>query len=421
MALAQCNFSSSLELSETEDNAPGLNAWLDQLPVGVVVTFPAGIWPIHSHIQVNKRIELTAIGSALFKLIAANANAKVLRIGDYNGNVKVNGCTVRNLTLEIAGEKTSGLYNCLEAHGDDTTVEDCTFKGCPHEGIVVSGNSRRANITRCRGESCGTGNTSYSLSTAAFNSHAHPTIYTDCTATGSGQGFELDGHGTKCIRCRAENPHGVTPSIAFNVGSVGTGIWNVEVSESVSIGYATAVQSGNGIGRFANLNVHDCIFDGGGAYVMGGIATNSNPALIAELGQEGPDTGLSHVDRNVFIVRAAHQGLMGVSLGPAATDEVYGRESWTFDDNAVVYVNGAPPQDSPVLFISGKQVGAVTMRRNRLFGMDTAPSRGDLQTFTLNSNPAVQGQPNLTHGQNLAFKVDGTARTLVVRIEGAAP
>jgi hypothetical protein len=204
------------------------------------------------------------------------------------------------------------------------------------------------------------------------------------------------------------------------VGSVGTGIWNVEISDSVSIGYATAVQSGNGIGRFANLNVHDCVFDGGACHVMGGIATNSNPSLIAELGQEGPDTGLSHVDHNVFIVRAAHQGILGVSTGPEPGYAIFGREQWTFNDNVVQYVN-TPPGDSPVLFIGGSQAGAVEMKGNRIFGMDAAPSRADLTTFTNGTNVAIPGQPGLVQSGNLAFTTSGTVRPLVVRIEGATP
>jgi hypothetical protein len=420
--VATANFQSQVTLTETGDNAPALNSFLAQLPDGCTVTLAAGTFPLNSAIVVGKKLTLQG-GSASttsLKLIAANTNAKVIRIGDYNGNVKVNGCTVRNLTLEIAGDKTTGLYNCLEAHGDDTTVEDCTFKGCPHEGLVVSGNSRRAHITRCRAEACGTANQSYTQSTAGFNSHSHEGVYTDCVATGCGQGFEIDGHHTRVIRCRAENPHGVGPSIAFNVGSVGTGIWDVELSECTSVGYPTAVQSGNGIGRFANLNVHDCVFDGGSCHVMGGIATNSNPALIAELGQEGPDTGLSHVDRNVFIVRAAHQGVLGFSSGPEPGYAVFGREQWTFNGNVIQYVNTLPG-DSPVLFIGGKQDGAVEMKGNRIFGMDTAPSRGDLQTFTNGTNVAIQGQPNLTQSGNLAFKLDGIVRPLDVRIEGSSP
>lgn len=413
-------YSQSATLDPNADNAPTINAFLDSLPEGVTVTLPEGIWPVNSRVQINKRLELNSASGATIRLIAADANMHVLRVGQYHANVKVNGVTIRRLTLEIDGSKTTGLYNCVDANGDDFTAEDCVFRNCPHEGIVVSGNSKRPIIRRCRAENCGTGNQSYFNSTAGFNSHGWSTVYEDCVATGCGQGFEIDAYHTRVRRCRAEFPAGTTPSIAFNVGSVGTGIWDVEIDGCTSIGYETAVQSGNGIGRFAGLNIHDCIFDGGCCHVMGGVHTNTNPGLVAELGEEGPDGGQSHIDRNVFIVRQPHQGLLGVSMQPSAEEGIYGREAWTFDDNVVVYI-GTPPQDCPGLFIGGMQMKPVSMQRNKLFGMDTAPSRGDIQTFTSNGSVAVPGQPNLTLSGNLAFKVDGTARPVVIRIEGAAP
>jgi hypothetical protein len=410
----------SAPFTADSDNAPIINAFLESLPAGSVVTLPAGVWPIKSPVQVNKPIviESAANWPATLKLIASNTDADVLRVGKYSdpGSFRVNGVTLRRLTLEVAGEKTKGQMQCLEVQGDDFTAEDCTFIGSPHEGVVVHGLNRRATFLRCTAINCGNGNEFYERSTAGFNAHAYPTIYTQCVTRGCGQGYEIDGYHTRVTECEAHEPGPGTPSIAFNVGSTGMGIYDVQLHRCKTSGYVSALGVGNGIGRLANVEVWDCIFDGGAVGVSGGIPENKNPGGVAWIGEEGPDGGHSKVCRCTFIVRGSHGGIYGINTGPAdlGTPNVYGREQWTFDDNTVVFV-GVPDEHGPIGYIAGNQSAPVSMLRLKVFGRDTGPSRGDIAVFSNNANKV--GTPPLTYS-GTAFRKDGTQRPLVVNIEG---
>jgi hypothetical protein len=406
-------------LTEDGDNEPTLRAWLDSLPAGTIVQLPAGDFPLHRTLVVTKKVSLLGQGRSHTTLrgVWDGTRGAVLQVGDYNAGVKVNAVQIDGLQI-MQTATGAGIHNCIEVMGDDFRATSCDFSGAHHEGVVVHGVCFRASILDCDAIGCGLGNESYTLSTAGFNSHAHPTLYTNCQTRNCGQGFEIDGHGSRLKRCKVSEPGNAQPSIAYNVGSTGLGISDVEIDSCVSIGCPSAFGCGNGIGRLADVNVHDCIFDGGAVSVMGGIPENTNTgANIAP----GPDTGLSHVDRCVFIVRGPHSGILGYNSGINAGDgDTFGREPFTFNDNDV-YVVAADAGTSPIISGAGKWVAPIQFKRNRIWRMDAAPDRGDLQLFTLLGNHATPGQANVTTEGNLAFKLDGSARTFIERREGTAP
>jgi hypothetical protein len=409
---------SSPPLVVNGDNEPILRPWFDSLPDGCTVNLPAGDWHVGRPLICMKRLAIQGAGKDQTTIRGdwADATGGALVVGNYGAGQKVNGVTLRALTIAQSASGT-GIHNALVVTGDDFTAEDCRFQGSEHEGAVVAASCLRAIFTRCEAVNCGRGGVSYNLSTAGFNAHAAPTIYTDCAAHGCGQGFEIDGHGSKAIRCVVDlPPANVSPQIAFNVGSAGLGISDVELDHCTSLGYGDAVAASNGIGRFASLNVHDCTFDAGAVTVAGGKRENSanDPDIPA-----GPDTGQSHVDHCVFVVRGPLPGILGYNGGPSAGGPEISREPYTFNDN-VFYFVGPVDDSTPIIYAAGA-VQHLTVSRNTFLGLNAAPSRGDFQSFTLQDNPAPPGQPGIAIDGLRAFKADGTMRPAVVRREGSAP
>jgi hypothetical protein len=407
MSKATATIETSVDLYPNEDNHEQLQWLLDNAAEGSVVTLPEGVWPVHSSLSLRKRLAIQGQNATL-RLIASGKEACCLFVGNYSGNVKTNGVTVRGVTFEVAGEKSAGLLNCVRVFGDDFTAEQCKFSGAPHEGVVCHGNSQRAKVLNCEADDCGKGNTFYQMPTAAFNVYTPFALVKGCKAKNSGQGYECGGSNVTVTHSTAENC-----SWGFNVGSHVSGIWKTEIAFCTTINCPTALVMGNGIGRCSENSVHDCIFDGGTVEVSGGMPENK--VVDPEIPQ-GPDTGISHVDRCTFIVRGSHGGIFGTNTGPADGGPVHvlGREKWTFDDNTVLFI-GTPDEHGPVGFIAGNQSAPVSMQRLKVFGRDAGPSRGDISVFSNNANKV--GTVDLTHS-GTAFRKDGTQRPLVVNIEG---
>jgi hypothetical protein len=437
VATAKATISKTMEsqpLTTDGDNAPILNAFLDSVPEGATVTLPPGIWPTHSTVIINKRITLESAenASATIRLIATNQDADVLSVATYQ-TAPVHGVTVRKLTLEVVGEMLKGQIQCLEVNGDDFTAENVTLIGCPHEGSIVHGHCKNARLTDCVAIRCGLGNEFYGLPLAGFNSHAYATVYTRCKAINCGQGYEVDGHHTKVLYGEVEMDGTVTTWDGkplwggINIGSATFGLWDVEIAYCRVKG---GCSFGNGNGRLASMHIHDNVLYGNArTSAMGGMFNNKGGPVP----NPNPDTGHSIVERNVYIYTGDDNHVIGVGTGPAAGTwdhdgnpetppyQEQGREPITFQDNVLIYagpLNG--PNSSPIMYIAGTYSAPVKFLRNKLYGFDAAPSRGDLATFSNNQSVAIPGQPNLIHEGNVVIKRDGTMRPLVVKIEGAA-
>jgi hypothetical protein len=215
----------------------------------------------------------------------------------------------------------------------------------------------------------------------------------------------------------------------INIGSYTWGVWDVEIGHCTTKG-GGACSFGNGNGRLASVHIHDCVFHGnartGG---MGGLFQNKGGPVP----NPNPDTGNSVVERNVYIYTGDDHQVLGVNTGPAAgtwdhdndpATQPYheqGREPITFQDNVLIYA-GPPdgPNTSPILYVAGNYSAPVKFLRNKLYGFDVAPSRGDLQTFSNNQNAAIPSQPGMVVEGNIVVKKDGTTRPLVQNIWGLA-
>lgn len=401
----------SAPLDTNGNNAPAIQNLFNTIPPGCTVAFPNGVWTVNAPVQINKTVSIEAesAGTCTIKGVFAAGQCSVFIVGSYGADVKANGVAVKRLTLEVdSPANQGGPINCLFAFGDSFLMEDCILKGSAHEGVAVLGSSVHPIIRRNYAENCGHGNAFYSNPTAAFNVYAYQSEITDNTAKNCGQGYECGGNHVTVRNCTAENC-----GYGFNAGSHGGGIWETEIGWCKTINCGTAVTVGNGIGRLANVNIHDCVFDGGIVNVMGGVQNNQHAPM--EGIPVGPDTGQSHCDRCVFILRGQPGGTLGYNTGPGgAATAVYGREPWTFDDNQFFAV-GQSQGTSPIVFFAGHISAPVTVKRARIFNLDAAPTRGDVQTFWTNGQPPA----NFTLLDNLAIKSDGLMRPFAVNWEVA--
>jgi hypothetical protein len=408
----------SQPLNAAGDNEPQLRAFIDSLPNGANVVIPAGTWRVDRPLKVTKAVTLESEGEGESRatIVAGEAAAGrgAIEIGDDTPGGQVDGATIRNLIVRQQSN-AAGVKNCVVVHGDGFTMRDTHLADSKHEGLVISATSRGANIEDCTAADCGLGSPSYTLPTAAFNSHAIETNYKRCSVRGSGHGIEASNTGTTIDACDVAEPgtsFAGTQGTAYVVGSAGMGVYRLTIKHSRSTGYANAVNVGNGIGRLTEVDVVGNRFDGGGVSFMGGKTTNNVPHP-----DEGPDLSPigSRIRSNTFIVRGPTQGLVIYNTGPqAGVYDVFGREKLTVEDNAVFCVG--PHGTSPLFGVAGRVVGQVAILRNKVFGSPQEPSRGDVATFTNNANLAVPAMPIDVAG-NVAYKADGTERPVVVKIE----
>jgi hypothetical protein len=146
--------------------------------------------------------------------------------------------------------------------------------------------------------------------------------------------------------------------------------------------------------------------------VMGGTFQNqvaTNPV--------SPDTGQSHCDHNVMIVRDPSKGGFSYNSGPAAgAGDTFAREPFTFNDNVVVYA-GTQSRTEAFFGVAGKTVGAIEIKRNLIFGLDEPPPKLDARLYSNNLNIMVSPPPNVSISGNLAFTKNGEPRAVSVYIE----
>lgn len=399
------------------DNAPQLQSFIDSLPEGSSVALPAGTWNVASPIRLKANQKLVGKGmdqTTVRSTGAAWADGVVVWGVDWTN--PAHGVELRDLTVEQAVNGPT-QHTCVHGEGNDSKLTRVRFKGSRYEGVVIGAWNLRATFTDCEAEDCGNGGAAYAHSTAGFNSHAFDTRYTRCRAKRCGQGFEFGSAGTIVDSCIVTEPGAGAPSIAFNIGSYVNGVWKVRLRNSRSVGYATAVQVGNGIGRLADVRIESNAFVDGTVNFMGGKPTNAVPH--PHTGYQGPDTFGSAVVGNTFIFTKPNYGAVSYNTGPSATWEVFGREPLAVERNIVHFkLAGGDVQPAPPFGFGGKITGGCRLIDNIVSGMESAPGRGDGATYTNNGNPAVQNMPIVVKG-NVATNAEGMNRAFVVKIEGA--
>lgn len=395
------------------------------------VTLPVGIWNISRTLNIgNSPRTLRGYGPERTKLVLNEQfPGPVIGIsgdGRWQGsesyeiadNVSIFGIHFHQMSQE------NTLTQCIFCNdGDYFTVERCKVSGTRYEGIIAPGNN--VNIRSFVAQNCGNGwydypdpddipvDNYYYLSTAGINSTAIDLLVDGFVCIGCGQGVETGNTRVEIRNGTIIEPGIGEPHYGVNVGSSSSGIFLTKVSNVIIRGYDSAIQVGpNGLGRLSGVTVEYCDVDGMINFSGGKHDNNvSHP-------DEGPDTYGSFIRGNkVTVTTSFTSSPIGVSDG-LNTDGLYGREPLQITDNEIVYENDSPG-DIPVIGFAGKITADMLLENNIIRGISSAPSRGDIASFSLSENPVVPGFPTLEIGNNLAYNASGFTRALSIKIEGA--
>lgn len=417
MSFAVAEDGSQCELHAYSDNWSAFQTFVD---AHSSIFIPAGDWWFSRPVNVgNRAYELTApsVEATILRNVGA-FGGPVLGIGaagTYAGSAAygpADGTIVRGMTLWQQDESTAHCKCLYNIGASEFTAENIRVRGSSYEGIVSGSDLSGVTLRNIEAWDCGNGGPAYTLSTAGINATSVDLLIEDFVTLRCGQGVETGNTRVTVRRGLVTSPGSGEPSIGVNVGSSVYGVWRTTVEDVTISGYDSAMQVGNGVGRIAGVYLRRLkIYDDGVEGISpitfsGGTLDNTVPHS-----DQGPTTEGSYIEDCELHITAPHQGGIGYNSGIVDNSGLYGREPLVIQRN-MVYMELDDPseQTAPILFVAGEVGAAVDMFDNQIFGLPTAPIRGDIATFTNVANPVVPNMPTLTIRGNIAYGTNGRSR-----------
>lgn len=188
-------------------------------------------------------------------------------------NIEVSGLTLRQVKYPTRSIKV------LYAYATDTvSVHDCYIFGYSYEGIYMGGGfkSVRWRVFNNVASEIGKGGPAYSNTTSAYNLNGSYVEAFNNKASNSGQCFEAGARHASFVNNICDNT-----TIAFNIGSTGSGIWDLTMSGNYIKNSFYAMNSGNGGGTLHDIRfLNNIMIDT--PDVIWSYAANSNPVNEVE-------------------------------------------------------------------------------------------------------------------------------------------
>ncbi len=424
MSYARAEDGSRLRLYHDSDNWSAFQTFID---AHSSILIPAGHWTFSKPINLGgKRYEFVGRGATATTLHNIGTfGGPVLGVGAYGtyagsaGYGDANGTVVRGMTLQ-QDDETTAHCKCLYVLGaDDFVGENIRVRDSSYEGIVSGSGLHRITFRNIEAWDCGNGGPAYTLSTAGINATSIDLLIEDFITLRCGQGVETGNTRVTLRRGLVTRRGEGLPSLGINIGSSVFGVYETTIEDCTVLGYDAPFGCGSGNGRIASVTFRRNIAKDAGVAAaanlsfMGGILNNTVPHA-----DQGPTTGHSYIIDNEFYVTRPTNGCIGYSSGITDTNGLFGREPLTIARNKIFF-DLAEESTAPVFFFAGEIIAPVELIDNEIHGLDAAPSRGDVQSFTLLGNPTVPGFPTLTYAGNVAYKRDGRTRNMVINIAGA--
>lgn len=383
------------------------------------VTFPRGRWPVSQTLETGGGFtrSFRGYGVSRTELVCVGGNGPVIGVaGNWNGSIQylpIDGFSIRGITLTMTVDNHKD-NNCLFVHNycNDVTVERVRAVGSPYEGFVIGGIVDRVLLKDIEAWDCGHGGAHFSTVTAGINPVSSNTVIDGFVCLRCGQGVESGQYVVTVKNGLITDPPNVVGPIGVNIGSNNYGIYFTVLDNIRIYGYGNAIQIGpNALGRSSRVIVQNCITDGA-IFFAGGKTVNNVPLPP----NEGPDTYGSQIIDNVIYVNNTNNGTCIYTGGINLADAVFGREPLTIARNRVYYSLSNPSANtSPVFGFGGNISGNCLVEDNLVYGLDAPPQRGDVQSFSVQSNPTIPGMPNLTVRNNRSFKINGSERNFLVK------
>ncbi len=191
-------------------------------------------------------------------------------------NIEISGLTLRQVKYPTRPIKVVYAYAT-----EDVAIHDCRVFGYSYEGLYMGGGfkSIRWRVYNNVADQIGLGGPAYSNTTSAFNLNGSWVEAFNNKATNSGQCFEAGARYATFTNNICENN-----TIAFHIGSTGSGIWNVTIVGNLIKKNFYAGVFGNGGGTIHDIRFISNIMEDS-PDVVWNYGANSNTV------QEGtPDT-----------------------------------------------------------------------------------------------------------------------------------
>lgn len=409
----------SVELYPDADNFDALQSLVHG---STEVRLPAGRWPIRKTLNTGLGFArvFRGYGAESTELVCTGGTGPVLGVASQGTWPEVvnylpfDGFRLYGMTLTMTVDNAKN-NNCLFVNNfcNDIEVSHSRAKGSPYEGFVIGGIIRNVWLHDIEAWDCGLGGAHFATATSGINPVSSDTILEDFVCLRCGQGVETGQQNVIVRRGTITAPGGGSPSLGVNIGSNNYGIYNTSISGVRVFGYANAFQIGqNGLGRLSRVSISGCETDGGISFA-GGKATN-NVTLDPPFTQ-GPDLYGSQIVDNIIRVNAPNNGTIIYGSGINLADSVYGREALTIARNTIYYDLENPALNtSPIIGFGGNVSGSCLVESNWIYGLDEAPQRGDVASFSVINNPTIPGMPNLAVRGNWAYNLAGRSRTFTI-------
>lgn len=414
MSQAVSETGETVELYPDSDNWPALQPFL---VAHRYVVLPAGVWPIHQTLNIVRHGTVLlgrGVDATMLDLVAPFAGPVIGGGGQgtwAGGYPAADGVSIIGLTAKTSIDASAQCKCIYNAAGDDMLIENVRVRGSRYEGVVSASPNKRVTLRSVEAWDCGNGGDFYSLSTAGVNATSIDLLVEDFVCIRCGQGVETGNTRVVVRKGLVTDPGPGRPSIGVNVGSSGMGVYDTTVESVVVRGFEAAIGCGNGIGRLAKVVFRNNDVDGPIGFA-GGTLNNNVPHA-----DEGPSVYGSEIVENVIRL-PSNVGAIGYNSGVVDNGGLFGREPLRVERNTIVVEDGVAGTN-PLIFFAGKIAAECKVYDNVVYGLDGPPSRGDLASYTLLSNPTIAGMPNLHYGGNLAYGRDGRSRGFLVEIEGA--
>lgn len=195
---------------------------------------------------------------------------------------------------------------------------------------------------------CGNGGPAYTGTTSAINYNGANIYVHDNTVWGSGQGEEYGGREGQIENNEYDGStlSGGNQGTCFNLGSTGSGVFNVWFTGNHCKKFLSAVHGGNSIGTMDRIHIENNLFeDSGIVAVAGGIDTNSVVCGTAPATCENDTVvhGVSTIIGNTIISNTVPGGVQvdnATGLSKSASLESFQIQNNTYQVNYAGFASG---------------------------------------------------------------------------------
>jgi hypothetical protein len=225
---------------------------------------------IHAYSGIPTNTLVNGVGVRLNAILCHDEYTVRASVSGIGIDTRVSNFRLTGFGMEIL-PNTLDYVTTLFLRASSATLIDMQFVNPSYEGCVGAA-CNNVTFSNCIARNSGwQGPVRPSAGNVAGFNILEGVTYTDCEAINCGQGWEAGGLTPVLLdRCKVVNNDGRIGQVAFNIGSSGSGVYNVTIRNCQAIGPTGGFGCGNGIGPLSGIVVENNVFDGSGITYGGG-------------------------------------------------------------------------------------------------------------------------------------------------------